>query len=245
MKRVGGMGLLGMDPADQGFDTDDAAIGETDLGLITQGQSVSDHGLAQPLFDLQPLPGALRHVGRIELVTIASQALGRVHGDIGRAEQAVAVAAVVGIDGDPDAAHDRNGIVGQDDRYAEGVENLLGQLGGMAGSVPPARMRNSSPPKRATVSLVRRALLRRLATTRSSSSPMACPQASLTTLKLSRSRKSSRTPSILVLGNADGVIEPFVEQEPVGQAGERVVVGEVIELVLYGAQAGDIEKATT
>ena len=36
------------------------------------------------------------------------------------------------------------------------------------------------------------------------------------------------------------MIEPFVEQEPVGQAGERVVVGEVIELVLYGAQAGDI-----
>ena len=51
------------------------------------------------------------------------------------------------------------------------------------------RMANSSPPKRATVSLGRTAERSRAATSTSSSSPALCPSVSLTSLNPSRSRK--------------------------------------------------------
>ena len=56
-------------------------------------------------------------------------------------------------------------------------------------------------------------------TAQSSSSPPACPNRSLTSLKSSRSTKiSTNRPS------AHRIVEPLREQHPVGQSGERVVV---------------------
>ena len=53
---------------------------------------------------------------------------------------------------------------------------------------------NSSPPKRAAVSLARMTLSRRLANSVSTSSPAAWPSESLTVLKSSRSRNTTPTP---------------------------------------------------
>ena len=100
---------------------------------------------------------------------------------------------------------------------------------------------NSSPPRRATVSVGRRAErqpLGRLAT--SSWSPAMWPNESLTTLNRSRSRKS----------RADGLGHPLApgqdarqlveQQRPVGQAGERIVQRLVGQLGLGALERGDV-----
>ena len=64
----------------------------------------------------------------------------------------------------------------------------------VARSVSSARIANSSPPRRPTVSCSRRQLRSRPATSRSSRSPAPWPRLSLTTLKSSRSTKSTARP---------------------------------------------------
>ena len=99
---------------------------------------------------------------------------------------------------------------------------------------------NSSPPKRATMSDGRIAPLSRSATATSSRSPAECPRLSFTTLKRSRSRKSTATRSWLTAAARELALEPLDEQRAVGQAGERVVDGLVRERGAARAALGDV-----
>ena len=58
---------------------------------------------------------------------------------------------------------------------------------------------------------------------------MAWPSASLTTLKRSRSMNSTATPAAFGATAAESHVDALVEQEPVGQVGEGVVEGLVLE----------------
>ena len=70
---------------------------------------------------------------------------------------------------------------------------------------------------------------------RSSSSPAAWPSESLTSLKPSRPMWSSATPAPVAPRARQRELEVLLEQRPVGQRGERVVVGEVGDLLLGAA----------
>ena len=69
----------------------------------------------------------------------------------------------------------------------------------------------------------------------SSRSPAACPSASLTSLKLSRSRNRT-TGTRPGVGQLDRLVDLLGEQAAVGEAGQRVVVGLVAELLLEPRQ---------
>src|SRR5712691_7446078 len=90
---------------------------------------------------------------------------------------------------------------------------------------------NSSPPSRATVSESRTTAESRVPAATSSSSPTLWPIVSFTTLKSSRSTKS--TPA---------VVRPVLEQQAVGQAGQRVVEGPVLQLSLELALRGHVPQ---
>ena len=96
-----------------------------------------------------------------------------------------------------------------------------------------SRTANSSPPKRAMVSDGRTHSHSRSATAISSSSPTAWPSVSLTVLKSSRSTNSTATEGS---GSRERLLDPVDEQRAVGQVGERVVEGLVLELALELAQ---------
>ena len=76
------------------------------------------------------------------------------------------------------------------------LEHAVGGLDGLVGvcATLSSSTANSSPPKRAAVSLARMTLSRRLANSGSTSSPAAWPSESLTVLKSSRSRNTTPTP---------------------------------------------------
>ena len=81
---------------------------------------------------------------------------------------------------------------------------------------------------------------RRSATATSSSSPAACPEPSLTALKSSRSTNSTATGVGAAVGAGQRVVEPVGEQRAVGQAGQRVVEGVVLQLGLELLLRGDV-----
>ena len=80
----------------------------------------------------------------------------------------------------------------------------------------------------------------RSATATSSSSPAAWPAPSLTALKSSRSTNSTATGVASPVGAGQGVLEPVGEQGAVGQAGQGVVEGVVLELRLELLLRGDV-----
>ena len=96
---------------------------------------------------------------------------------------------------------------------------------------------NSSPPMRATVSSSRRLARRRAAISTSSLSPTAWPRLSLMRLKRSRSTNITASRQRRRAAWSELDLQAVVEQAAVGQAGERVVIGEVADarLGLLGA----------
>ena len=77
----------------------------------------------------------------------------------------------------------------------------------------------------------------------SSWSPTSWPSVSLTTLKSSRSMKSTPTrPVVASRGAGHRLLDPVGEQHPVGQAGERVVERPVRQLPLQPPLLGDVAQ---
>ena len=94
------------------------------------------------------------------------------------------------------------------------------------------RTANSSPPRRAAMSLARRTDRRRSPTATSSASPAACPSVSLTSLKSSRSTNRTTARSRSDPRDSRREATTLGEQRPVGQSGQRVVRRLVVELLL-------------
>ena len=99
-----------------------------------------------------------------------------------------------------------------------------------AGSVFSQTMLNSSPPSRAAVSLARSTERSRSANVTSTRSPIGWPSSSLIALKPSRSMISTQVGRVLAAAALEGVPQPVLEQQAVGQAGQRVVQRAVDQL---------------
>ena len=84
-------------------------------------------------------------------------------------------------------------------------------------------MANSSPPSRAIVSASRSVARRRGAASTRSRSPLAWPSVSLISLKRSRSITITATPASSRCGATDHLSDAILEQDTVGQLGERIV----------------------
>ena len=91
---------------------------------------------------------------------------------------------------------------------------------------------NSSPPKRATVSLARSSPSSRGPIAFSSSSPAWWPSESLITLRLSRSTNSRATRRASARGAGERVVQAVEQERAVGKAGEAVVQRVVAHLAL-------------
>ena len=100
-----------------------------------------------------------------------------------------------------------------------------------ASEAPSASTTNSSPPRRPTVSSWRMALVNRAATAANSWSPAAWPKVSLTSLKLSRSKKRTATGVCSRRDRASIWSIRSRIRARLGKLGERVVEGQVVELV--------------
>ena len=98
---------------------------------------------------------------------------------------------------------------------------------------------NSSPPSRATVSPSRTHAARRWATCCSSRSPMSWPRVSLRVLKLSRSMNSS-APCRCAGAGSDRLVQPVDQQAAVGQTGQRIEEGQLLDSLFRLLALGDV-----
>ena len=105
-----------------------------------------------------------------------------------------------------------------------------------------SRIVNSSPPRRATVSLSRTQPRSRGATSFSSRSPIAWPSVSLISLKRSRSRNSTASSVRPRSARAHGALQAVAQQRAVGQAGQRVVVRHARAALLGPLALGDVAR---
>ena len=96
---------LGMPPAHQRLDAEQAAVGQRHLGLVVQFQLVVHQRLPQFTQQGQPIGPvvvAFPGVGR----DAQTGRLGVVHGHVGHSEQVLGVLGVLGEDGEPDRGSD-------------------------------------------------------------------------------------------------------------------------------------------
>ena len=107
-------------------------------------------------------------------------------------------------------------------------------------SAPGSTASNSSPPRRPIWPLSPITLVSRWATCFSSASPIGWPSVSLTFLKRSRSIRNRAQPPAAPLLVLQRLVERAAHQHPVGQAGQRIIFGEAVDLVLGAALLGQI-----
>ena len=145
----------------------------------------------------------------------------------------------------PMLADDEHLLSVEQERRAQGDQDSLGGLDRVRQAVgPSSRIVNSSPPRRAIVSLGAQAARRRWPTCTSSWSPAAWPRLSLTTLKRSRSMNSTASSWPQVFAAGQGVGDAVEEQRPIGQPGERIVEGAVAQLLFEDFALGRAPQRT-
>ena len=171
-------------------------------------------------------------------------ALARVHRDVGVAQQLVGAGSmpVACAAGDPDAGADRrspgpaiwNGIRSASMiRWATAIDVPRGPARPRAGSR--TRRRPGGPPGRSVADASRGSAP---PTATSSRSPAAWPSVSLTTLKSSRSRNRTTGDAVRRPRPSSRSSTCSTNSAPVRQAGQRVVIGLVAELLLEPRQLG-------
>ena len=222
-----------MEPTDQRLDRDHRAVVKPDLRLVVDDQLAAFQRLAQLGLEDQALEGARVHVGRVELVTAARMLLGPIERGIRIADQGLGVIAVVGIDGDAETGTKVQLLVIDLERRQEGVEDLLGDLGGVLGAVDAGQQEQEiigaepchgiAPTHGADQTLADRA--QDLIAARE-------PERIVDQLEAVEVEDHDREQLLAAPRPLDRLGQTVIEQQAVGQAGQRIVVGEVADRLL-------------
>ena len=227
---------FGVLPAQQDFGTQQAVVRHVDLRLEVQLQFLSVDGLAQGVFQLQaPHRGGL-HFWREKGEAVASFAFGAVHGRVGAAVQAFEVLAVVGEQGNANRRGDRQlliaqpvGLCKQFQQAARHVGCAVGRRVGQQGhefiaAQPRHRVlltqRGLDPLADLDQQLITRLVAKRV----------------VHMLEMVQIDEQQAQRNLSAFGHAQIVLNPVLQQGAIGQAGERVVVGQ-------GADAGFLLQA--
>ena len=78
-------------PAQQGLDTHDRSAHDLDLRLVVEREFVALQSESELVLEAERLPELARHLTAEDLVAAAARLLGGVHGDVGAADQLLAV----------------------------------------------------------------------------------------------------------------------------------------------------------
>ena len=114
-------------PADQRLGSHQRPIGQPQLGLIINAQLVGRDRLAQFTFQHQPLEGDGVHLPVVEGPAVSPELLGAVQGGIGVLQQFGEVSAVVRVQGDPDGHGHAQAVAGHDERPLKSRQQPFGR----------------------------------------------------------------------------------------------------------------------
>ena len=206
--------LLGVLPAHERLDGDRGARLEVEDRLVDEPQLVVLERPAQAVLDLQPVAQPAAHRAVEDLERAAAAGLDALERGVGALDE---VGAVIVLDGDAD----RGAEVDSGHRGLERLREPLGERRRLALVAHSASTANSSPPKRASgwdgverLSQPRRDLDQHLVADRVPVRVVDRPEA---VQPDAAARRHGRVRS------CQRLLQPLLEEEPVRQAGERVV----------------------
>ncbi|MCY1174705.1 hypothetical protein D9M73_149160 [compost metagenome] len=125
--------VLGVLPANQGFDAHHAMIAVADLRLVDEVELIADQRIAQVFFQFAAAAHFGVDAGDIELIAVARTGLGQRHGLLGLLQQFLGAVTVLGEQGDADGGAQADLLMVEGKRRFEIIENALCQLGGLVG----------------------------------------------------------------------------------------------------------------
>ena len=249
-----------MVPAQQRFHADDGPGRKIHLRLEIQLELVRIEGAPQVDFQLQPAERPDRHGLSVERVPVSSLILRLVHGHVGLDEQILDVVSVLRVDGDADARRDHESMAVALERLAERLFDppchpryvrVVGDVGqqdheliaaqardpaGIGGLGPGRRDRVRGP--QAALQPARDASQQRVADR--------VTQVVVDALEAVEIEIQQRDHALRALRRGHGAGHVPHEQLPVGQAGQRVVIGEIFDLPFgappFGRIAHDDQK---
>ena len=219
MNSIGGIGAaLGVVPAHERLRPGDRTGVELDDRLVRDVELAALEGAAEVGLQLHPGDGRAVELRLVDDVAVAAAGLGRVHRDVGAAQQLVGIAAVGRLDGDADAGPGRDLALAEHERPGEGLEDPRARTApASSASVSSTMIANSSPPSRATVSPARVADAQPLADGDEQPVALGVAETVVDGLEVVEVEVQDRGRSAAAAGPGQGVTEAVAEQRPVGQ----------------------------
>ena len=230
-------------PAQERLGPEDLGRLEVEEGLEVELELVVGDGLAEAALEGEALDGLGVHGGRVELVVVAPLLLGPVHRRVGVADERFRVVTVRRIDGDADARRDEElaavdpeGIV---DRFAD----LPGDLGRVffGGDARDEERELVAAEARDRVALAD-VLLDALGDLAEQLVADGVAQRVVDDLEAVEVEEEHGEPLVVAVRLGHGERQAVAEEEPVRQVGQRIVEGEVLDLLLGPLALGDVDR---
>ncbi|GEM_PF-2133190 len=232
----------GVPPAQQRLGLVDSARGQLHDRLVVILELIERHRLAQIAHQLHALQRRLLHRRGEKAKAVAPLVLGRVHGLVGVAQHLDGIAGIVGINADPQAGGAVDLLVAQGVRAGQLVEDLLRQLGqvGHIGQIGDQdaeliatqaghRVRLAHAAPDTGTGLDDQLVAHRVA------------QGVVDFLEMVQVDEDQRHLVLAALGALEHIRQAVVEQEPVGQLGQAVVVGLLPDGIVGDLAFGDVD----
>ena len=230
-------------PAQEGLDGGHPPRGQVEDRLVVQAQLSLGQGLAQPALQGQALQGGGVHVGSVELVAVAALLLGAVHRGVGVLHQRLRVPAVLRVEADADAGRHEQLLVLLQEGLAQRVEHLVRHLG---------RVHRRGDVGQQQRELVAAQPRHRVAFPQAAAQPLrhvgdqavahGVAQGIVDDLEAVEVQEQHGQALAVTVGLGHGQGQAVGEEQPVGQLGERVVVGQAANLLLGLLALGDVER---
>ncbi len=245
-------------PAGQGFHADDATVGGAGQRLVVQQQFALGHRPAQVGLQGQPAHGLLAHGRREEPEHVLAVGLGMVHGGVGVHQQGLGVGAVHRAQGDADAGGDHHIVPAQVHGPAQHLVHAPGHHGSILGIVDFAQQDGelvAAQPRQLRAGGIE---LRPGDGVRAAHAAGQAPgglhqhqvagavaEGVVDALEVVQVQEQHRQHAAVAARQVQGLVDPLLEQQPVRQAGEAVVVGHAVDLLLRAGELGDVLGGAT
>jgi hypothetical protein len=233
--------VLWAQPAYQRLGPEHLAGFQGKLGLQVDPQLVALDGTSQVGLHLQTRQRGLRQFLGEKFIGIAATFLGTVHGDIGILHQRLGVGAIIRKEADADAGADVEFLFDSHRRILQGIEDLFCDVrdGGRIDDVldddqkfvateSANGVRFSHQSAQAPRHLAEDAIADLVA------------EGIVDVLEAIEVDEQDGQSGLVAVGTLQGLVQSVAKQQAVGQAGQRVVVGLVIELIVGLPQFGDV-----
>ena len=229
-------------PAHQGFHAAHMAALQIENRLEVDQQLILLDGLAQRGAQLHALARLQRQLLGVEGVGLSAAVLGLEQRGVGVADQLVELGAILGKQGDADAGGQEQRGAGDLERRVQALQHGFGQARGLLraaavlaeqGELVAAQARHGQALAHRRQALGH--LLEHLVAG-------AVAEAFVDVLEQIQVQQQHAAPRRALGAALQGVLHALVEQQAVGQPGQRVVVGQVVQLLLgllHGADVGE------